>query len=93
VPSYLVELYLPRARAHEAHAIVLRARTAAEEVAAEGTIVRYVRTTFVPDDETCFHVFEASSRDDVERVCSRAALGRIRIAVAIEEPSEAQSQA
>jgi hypothetical protein len=35
VPSYLVELYLPRSRAHEAHAIVLRARAAVIEEPSE----------------------------------------------------------
>ena len=91
--SYLVEVYLPRSSAGDAHATGLRARTAAAQLAAEGTAVRYVRTTFVPDDETCFHVFEAASRDSVEEVCSRAGLGRIRIVCAIEDPSAGQSQA
>jgi hypothetical protein len=96
VASYLVELYLPRSQAHEARAAGLRARTAAVELAAEGAVVRYVRTTFLPDDETCFHLFEASSAGSVEEVCRRAGLSRIRIVSAIEAPtgaSDAQSQA
>ena len=93
MPSYLVELYLPRSQAGEVAAIALRARTAAAEVAAGGTAVRYVRTTLVPDDETCFHLFEAESQVVVEEVCLRAALGRIRIVAAVVQPSDAQSQA
>jgi hypothetical protein len=93
VPSYLVELYLPRSRADEAPAIVSRARAAAAELTAEGMAVRYVRTTYVPDDETCFHLFEADSASPVEEVCTRAALGRIRIVAAVDEPAETQSQA
>lgn len=93
MPSYLVELYLPRSRADEAPAILLRARSAAAELCAEGTAVRYVRTTFVPDDETFFHLFEAGSLGTVEEVCRRAKLGRSRIVAAVDEPADAQSQA
>ena len=42
------------------------------ELAREGTQVRYVRTTFLPDDETCFHVFEAVSGEVVAEVFRRA---------------------
>jgi Protein of unknown function (DUF4242) len=82
VQSYLVELYLPRSRAHEAQEAAASARVAAEE----GTIVRYVRTTYLPDDETCFLVFEGPSSEAVAEVCARAGLGRIRVVCAIEEP-------
>jgi hypothetical protein len=84
VRSYLVEVYLPRSRADEARASGRRARAAAEEVCSEGVGIRYVRTTFLPDDETCFHLFEASARAAVEEVSRRAALGRARIVAAIE---------
>lgn len=84
MPSYLVEVYLPRSRADEARAAARRARAAAEELAREGTAVRYVRTTFLPDDETCFHLFEAVSADAVEEVSRRAELGRVRVVPAIE---------
>jgi len=82
--SYLVEVYLPRSRAHEARAAGQRARVAADELAREGVHVRYVRTTFLPDDETCFHLFEAPAPAAVEEVSRRAALGRVRIVPAIE---------
>ncbi len=79
MPSYLVEAYLPQSQAGEARAAGRRARAAAEELSGEGTPVRYVRTTFLPDDETCFHLFEASSAEAVEEVCLRAGLGRARV--------------
>ena len=60
------------------------ARTAAEELVREGTPVRYVRTTFLPDDETCFHVFEAASQEAVGEACRRAGIGSGRIVPAIE---------
>jgi hypothetical protein len=84
MPSYLVEVYMPRSRPHEAHATAGRARAAAAELSREGVPVRYVRTTFLPDDETCLHLFEAESAEVVEAASSRAELGRGRIIPAIE---------
>jgi hypothetical protein len=84
LPTYLVEVYLPRSRADEARASGARARAAGEEVCSEGARIRYVRTTFLPADETCFHLFEASERAAVEEVSRRAALGSARIVPAIE---------
>jgi hypothetical protein len=84
VPSYLVEVYLPRSRSDEARAAGRRARAAAEQLSREGVPIRYVRTTFLPDDETCFHLFEAPTPTAVEEVSRRAALGRARIIPAIE---------
>ena len=84
MPSYLVEVYLPRSRADEARAAGRRARAAAEELSREGVPIRYVRTTFLPDDETCFHLFEATAQAAVEEVSRRAELGRARIVPAIE---------
>jgi len=46
--------------------------------------IRYVRTTFLPDDETCFHLFEAVSANAVEELSRRASLGRARVVPAIE---------
>jgi hypothetical protein len=84
VPSYLVEAYVPRSRADGPCGSASRARTAAEELAREGSRIRYVRTTFLPDDETCFHVFEADSADVVAEVSRRAGLGWARIVPAVE---------
>ena len=50
----------------------------------EGTQVRYVRTTFLPDDETCFHVFEAVSEEVVAEVFRRAGIVSGRIVSAVE---------
>jgi hypothetical protein len=86
MPSYLVEVYVPRSRAREARAAGRRARAAAEQLAREGVPVRYIRATYLPDDETCFHFFEAPTRAAVEEVSRRAALGRVRIVAVIEAP-------
>ena len=44
----------------------------AAELSVEGTSVRYVRSIFVPKDETCFLLYEAGSADDVREAASRA---------------------
>lgn len=84
MPSYLVEVYLPRSRADQVGATARRAHAAAEELAHEGVSIRYVRTTFLPSDEMCFHFFEAPSEEVVEEASDRAGLGRGRVVVAIE---------
>lgn len=84
MPSYLVETYMPRSHAQEARAAGRRARAAAEELSREGEPIRYLRTTFLPEDETCFHLFEAASPDAIEEVSRRAELGRARVVPAVE---------
>ena len=84
LPTYLVEVYLARSRCSDLDGAATRARQAAEELTREGTAVRYVRSTFVPDDETCFHVFEAGDRDAVVELTRRAGLADGRIVPAFE---------
>jgi len=84
MPSYLVESYLS-ASSHALDDARARARRAAEG----GVGVRYVRTTFVPGDETIFHVFEAPSLEALERASSLAGLPVERIAEAIEDAADA----
>ena len=81
---YLVEAYIPRSRAREALAAGRDARRAAEALLREGTPIRYVRTTLLPNDETCFHIFEAASEEAVGEACRRAGIGAGRIVAAIE---------
>jgi hypothetical protein len=56
----------------------------------EGAPVRFVRSIFVPEDETCFYVFQASSSEEVNEAARRAALPRVGAAKAIsaERPRE-----
>ena len=51
-----------------------RARAAAEELSGRGTTVRYRGLIFVPDEETCFVLFEAASLDAVRLAARLAAL-------------------
>jgi Protein of unknown function (DUF4242) len=78
--SYLVEVYQPRIGADAAAA---RARSAADAVSRAGTPVRYVRSIFVPEDETCFHVFEAPSAAAIVEASRRASVPFLRVTEAI----------
>lgn len=84
MPTYLVEVYLPRSRADEARVAGSLVQAAADQLSREGVPVRYVRTTFLPDDETCFHLIEAPTPAAAEEVSRRAALGPARIVTAID---------
>jgi hypothetical protein len=84
--SYLVETYVPASSRRDAAGLGSRARSAAEELGRAGIKVQYVRTTFLPDDETCFHLVEADSRDTVGELCRRAGIGHARITRAVDEP-------
>lgn len=89
MPTYLVEVYMPRSRGREARASGCRACEAAEALAREGISIRYIRTMFLPDDETCFYTFEAAGPAAVEEVSRRAGFGCARIVGAIEASGSA----
>jgi hypothetical protein len=84
VPSYLVETYVPKALALDAAAAAEGVRAAARDLSVDGAGVRHVRTTILPEDETCFHVFVADSPDEVAEACRRAGLRSPRIVPALE---------
>lgn len=84
MPMYLVETYVPRTDARKARAMGLSARAAAEGMSDRGVPIRYVGTTFLPDDETCFHVFAAESAGHVAEACRLAKLGAARVVPAID---------
>ena len=83
--TYLVECYLPRPRARAVPDAARRVGLAAERLSSDGVAVRYLRMTFLPEDETCFHLLEAESSDAVEEVGRRAGLGRFRVLAAVIE--------
>ena len=72
---YLVELHRPQDGWGELQSVAARARAAAEQLRAGGTPVRFLRSLFVPEDETCFLLFEGESRGSVRRVVAHAGLG------------------
>jgi hypothetical protein len=79
MPSFLIECYVPKQpRAVE------RALAGARRAAAPDTGVSYLRTTYVPGDETCFHAFDAPSSAVLVEAARRAALEHLRIVEAVE---------
>ena len=88
MPSYLVETYLSRCRTDERAECEQRARTAAAELTRAGTRVRFGGTIHVPEDETCFFVFDAPSSDDAALVAARASLDSVRVVEAVTSGEE-----
>jgi hypothetical protein len=72
--EYLVELYVSSTEPDGGERRAERAQRAAVEMTAAGTPVRFVRSIFVPADETCLLLFEAESVDAVRQAADRAAL-------------------
>jgi hypothetical protein len=69
--------------------LTARARQASEQLRREGTPVRFVRSIFVPEDETCFYLYEAPSADDVREAARRAAIPVESLVEAItDQPAE-----
>jgi hypothetical protein len=88
VPSYLIETFLPRGGAGERTARECRARSAAEELTRKGTRVRLDHTIHVPEDETCFFVFDAPSSRDAALAAELAKLGPLRVVEAVSSGKE-----
>lgn len=78
MPSYLVESYAGSEAAAEA------ARERARRTAELGVGIHYLRTTFLPGDETVLHVFEAPSLEALDAAGQLAALPFERIVEAVE---------
>ena len=80
---YLVERYLPGVTGDDLASAAARVESAAVQMAAEGIRVRYLGSSFVPSEETCFCEFEAPSSDAVEWANERAGVPYARILPAV----------
>jgi Protein of unknown function (DUF4242) len=72
--EFIVERYVPRKDRDAVCRDADRARLASAELTQEGTPVEFVRAIFVPEDETCFYLFEAGTVDAVRAAARRAEL-------------------
>jgi hypothetical protein len=88
VPSYLVETFLASSRAGERVARERQARSAAQELTDSGTPVRFDSSIHVPQDETCFFVFEAPSAPAAALAAQQAGLEPFRVVEAIPSGEE-----
>jgi hypothetical protein len=79
VAEFLLELYVAKGDPGAVKREAARARAAADTLRSSGTVVRYVRSIYIPEDETCFFVYEADTRDAVRDAAGRAELQVERI--------------
>jgi hypothetical protein len=77
--EYLVERYLPGITAGQVDEASSRLAAAALELASLGVGVRYLGSTFIPEEESCFCRFEGTTAADVRRACERAGVPFARI--------------
>jgi muconolactone delta-isomerase len=79
VPQFMVERHLPDFPPEQLPAAASAAKAKSAELSAEGQDVRYIRSTYVPEGEKCYCLFEGDSADAVEEVQQRAQLPYERI--------------
>lgn len=84
MPSFLVETYVAHTPSPDVRSLVALAKAGAAAGAREGLDVRHVRSFLAPEDDMCFHVFEAPSRLAVARMTELAQLDHERITEVIE---------
>lgn len=82
---YTLELSPPQGGWTELQKASDRARRAAEQMRRNGTPVRFLRSIFVPEDETCFFLFEAPTAAAVRDTARRAQLGARQVRQTITE--------
>lgn len=88
--QFLVEVFTPRPSAGELATAERRASLAARRLSDADGEVRYVRATYVPEDEICFFVFDAPSGRHAVLAAQRAGLDPIRVVEAVSSEKEEQ---
>lgn len=74
MPQYMVERHLPGFPPDQLPSAAAAANEKAAELSSEGQDVSYVRSTYIPEGEKCFCLFEGESREAVAEVQKRAGL-------------------
>lgn len=83
--EFVAEQYLAASHSDVAAGRAAAARRAAEQLTSEGTPVHFVRSIFIPEDETCIHLYRAESMDAVRALAVRASLTLERITEAVSD--------
>jgi hypothetical protein len=86
VPEYLVELYAARGDERGVRLAAERLSAACDQLTRGGQEVRYLRSIFVPEDETSFSLCEAESAESVRQAVSIAGLGSAHVSTAVPVP-------
>jgi hypothetical protein len=87
---YIVERYLPGVSSSELERMLAGLRRSTLELRGEGTPVRYLGSTIVPDDEACLCQFESPSQAAVAEANLRASVAFDRIVPVIAIAAEAK---
>jgi hypothetical protein len=93
VREFVAEQYVPRCETEAAARGAEAARTAAEQLSREGAAVRFVRSIFIPDDETCIYLYLADSVEAVRAAAALASLPLERVSEAVSESGAPRSTA
>ena len=80
---YVVERYLPDVSSSELECALAGLRRTTRELRGQGTPIRYLGSTIVPDDEACFCQFEGPSQAAVAEANRRAGVAFHRIVPAV----------
>ena len=81
---YMVERSLKGIAMSDLAAAQQAAIATSRRFSAEGTPVRYIRSTFVPESSACMCLFEASGADAVKRVNEAAKIPFDRVTEALD---------
>jgi Protein of unknown function (DUF4242) len=81
--TYAAERYLPGVTPDQLLDAARRAKRAAAEMAATGTPVTYLQSTFLTGDQTCYCLFDGPSEQAVAQVNDRAGIPYERIVAAV----------
>jgi hypothetical protein len=79
VERYVVELTPAQTRADDIQSICARSRSACRDLSTTDTPVRFLRSVFVPEDGSCFLLFEAVSALAVLEASRLAGLGETNV--------------
>ncbi len=77
--KYMVERHLPGIKPDELAAAATRAKETTAQMTAEGTPVRYLRSTFVPGEEKCYCLFEGPTEESVREANRRAEIPLVSV--------------
>jgi hypothetical protein len=92
MPVYVGERYVPEAKRELAMAQLQRIRAAVLQLASEGSPVALLSTTFVPDEEWVFDLFQAESAEQVTRVYSESGVLVERVAEGVHLPGPSTAE-
>jgi len=89
---YLVELVAPSSGWQDLQQLTARARAGAEELSSEGIAVRFLRSIYVPEDQSCFFLYEGDTTEAVGEAGRRARLQIAGIAETLHAEAEVEEE-